>query len=457
MSPVYNKSLSVSHGMVDKPIDLEAGSSSTHDLVTTVESAKHTAGADDIRVSSSVNAHTPVASSSTLESTASMSFSNLDVATVASQLKTLSVSNLPNSESLSYEEKLKTSYQNNMIQRQMFPQQSNPCEVPSANSQSVNPAYTGREQFPHNSSKLSDVQPLLQSSGFTPPLYATAAAYMTSVNPYYTNMQAAGIYTPQYVGGYTLNPTSIPPYISAYPPHGALPFVVDGATSSRYTPLTPGVSTGGSISHGAEMAHANKYLGQFGFPVQPSFGDPIYMQYNQQPFVEGFGISGHFDPLAPRASGANQISPYDSQKRPGTGAYLDDKKLHDLRTGANMNSKRGGLSVPSYFGHMPNTGFVMQYPSSPHPSQVLSGYPDGSTGLPGGRNEMKPSPASGRNGGMLSGWHGPRSFDSPQDPKIVNFLEELKSGKGRRFELSDIIGHIVEFRQVVFSVLFPPI
>jgi pumilio RNA-binding family len=53
--------------------------------------------------------------------------------------------------------------------------------------------------------------------------------------------------------------------------------------------------------------------------------------------------------------------------------------------------------------------------------------------------------------------YGPRSFDSGQDPKIVNFLAELKSGKGRRFELSDIIEHIVEFRQVAFFALFPPI
>lgn len=451
MSPVYSNSLSVNHGLVDKPIGLEAGSSSTNDpLVTAVESAKPTAGADDIRVSPSVDAHTPVASSSSPEFTASVVSSDLDVATIESQLKTLSVSNLPNSESPSYEENWKTDYQNNLVQHQIIPQPNNPYEVPSANSQSVNATYIGREQFPQNKSKFSDVQPLLQSSGLTPPLYATAAAYVTSANPFYTNMQSSGIFSPQYVGGYTLNPTGIPPYVSAYPPHGAVPFAVDGATSSSYNLLAPGVSTGGSISHGAEMVHANKYLGQFGFPVQHSFGDPIYMQYNQQPFVEGYGISGNFDPLAPRASGVSQISPYDSQKRLGTGAYLDDKKLHDQSSGANMNSRRGGLPIPSYFGHMTNMGFVMQYPSSPLSSPVLSGYLDGSPGLPGGGNEIKLSPSSGRNGGILSRWQGPRSFDSGQDPKIVNFLEELKSGKGRRFELSDIIGHIVEFRQVIF-------
>lgn len=456
MSPVYNKSPSASHGLVDKSVDSEAGSSSSHEASNSaVDSAQPTADEGDIRLSSSFDTHAPVASSSSLESTASMGFSDLNVATIESQLKALSVSNLPNPESLSYEEKWKTIYQNNLMQRQVFPQQNNPYEVPSANSQSVNSAYVVREQFPQNSGKFPDVQPLLQSSGFTPPLYATAAAYMTSANPFYTNMQAPGIYTPQYVGGYTLNPTAIPQYITAYPPHGAVPLVVDGASSSRYTPLTPGVSTGGSISHGAEMVHANKYLGQFGYPMQPSFGDPYYMQYHQQPLMEGYGISGHFDPLAPRASDASQTSPYDSQKRPSTGAYLDDKRILDQRTGANINSRKGGSLTPSYFGHMPNMGFAMQYPNSPLPSPAFSGYPEGTLGLPGARNEMKLSPASGRNGGILSGWQGQRSFDSAHDPKIVNFLEELKSGKGRRFELSDIIGHIVEFRQVAFYSSLP--
>ncbi|KAG2398559.1 Pumilio-like protein [Vigna angularis] len=439
MSPVYNKSLSESPGLVDKPIDLEVGSSSSHDPpVTTVEAAKTTVGADSIRVSSIVDTHAPVTSSSSLESTGSIGVNDLDV---ASQLKALGVSNLPRSESLSYEEKWKTSYQ---MQHAGFQQQNNASDI-SANSQNVNSVYIGREQFPFNSSKFSNVQPLLQSSGFTPPLYATAAAYMNSANPFYTNMQTPGMYTPQYVGGYTVNPTAFPPYVTAYPPHGAVPFVVDGATSSSYNPLTPGVSTGGNISHGTEMVQANKYLGQFGFPLQPSFGDPMYMQYQQQPFVEGYGISGHFDPLAPRASSVNQINPYDSQKRPSTGTYLDDKKLPDQRSATNMNSRRGGLLIPSYFGHMPNMGFLMQYPSSPLPSPVLSGYPEGSPGHLGGNNEIKLSPASGRNGGIMSGWQGQRSFDGGHDPKIVNFLEDLKSGKGRRFELSDIIGHIVEF------------
>ncbi|KAK7388122.1 hypothetical protein VNO78_22928 [Psophocarpus tetragonolobus] len=435
MPPIYNKSL----GVVDELIDVDTGSTSSHDPpVTTVEAVKPTLGADDIRLSSTVDSHVPVTSSSSLNSTESRGFNDSDVAIVESQLRGLNVSNLLNSESQSYEDKWKKSFQNNLMQHQ---QQNYPCEVPSINSQSDKCAYIGMEQFLHNTSKFSsDVQPVLQSSGYTPPLYATAAAYMTSANPFYTNLHASGIYSPQYVGAYPFSPTAVPPYIAAYPPHGSVS-LVEGATGSSFTPQAPGVSsTSGNISHGAEMIHANKFFGQFGFPLQPSFADPIYMQYHQQPFAEGYGGSGHL--LAPRASFGG---PFDSPKRPSNGAYLDEKKLHNQRSSANLNSNRGGLIHPGYFGHPSNMGFVTQYPSSPLSQPVLSGYPESSPGLLGGRNEMKHPPASGKNGGLLSGWQGQRTFDSGHDPKIAIFLEELKSGKGRRFELSDIIGHIVEF------------
>lgn len=429
---------------MDELTYIDSSSSSSHDhAVTILDSAKPIVGPDDIRLSSDVDSPASVTSSSLLESTGSTSMSELNV---ESQLRDLSVSNLPNSDSQSCEVKWKKSFQNNPIQNQ---QQNNPCEPPSINPQSGKSTYAGMEPFLHNPSKFSssDVQPLLQSSGFTPPLHAMAAAYMASTNPFYTNLQASGVYSPQYVGGYSFSPTGIPPYIAAYP-HGAVPLVVDGATGSNFAPQASGVSSGGSILHGAEMLHASKFLGQFGYPLQPSFGDPMYMQYHQPPFVEGYGVSGHLP--APRANFGSQIGPFDPHKRPNSGASLDDKNLHHQRSGGDLNSNRGGLMIPSYFGHQSNMGFLMQYPSSPLSSPALSGYPEGSPGLPGGRNEMNISPASGRNGGILYGWQGQRAFGSAHNPKIVNFLEELKSGKGRRFELSDIIGYIVEFRQVVF-------
>jgi pumilio RNA-binding family len=78
----------------------------------------------------------------------------------------------------------------------------------------------------------------------------------------------------------------------------------------------------------------------------------------------------------------------------------------------------------------------------------------GGTGISGGRNELRFSPGSGRYAAVHSGWRGQRGSESFNDPKIYNFLEELKSGKGRRFELSDIVGNIIEFRQVLTEFAF---
>ncbi|KAJ7979427.1 Pumilio-like 5 [Quillaja saponaria] len=438
-SPVYSKSISLSHLIVEEAVDQDASSSSSNDPHgTTSNTAKFTLGVDDIRLAShATSSADPTPSSSSLDHTGSTVGNDSDVTLVESELKALKLFNLPNLENRKYEEKWQQSSQSNLLQHQVHQQQKNVSEVPISKSQLFS-AFVGMDQFSHKFS--ADVQPLHHSSGFTPPLYATAA-YMTSPNPYYSNIQTPGLYSPQYVNGYAFNPTAIPPYIPSYPPHGAVPVVVDGTTGSGFTTQTPGFSAGGSISHGAEMEQVNKFYGQLGYPLQPPFGDPFYMQYQQQPFGEGYGTSVQFDPVASRGGTASQVGAFDSQKGSNNTAYLDDQKFQHQRSVGHPsnNQRRGGLMTPHYFGQPSNMGALMQqYPTSPIRSPVMQGSPEG-------RNDMRFTPGSSRNASAFSGWQGQRGFDNTNDPKIVNFLEELKSSRGRRFELSDITGHIVEF------------
>jgi pumilio RNA-binding family len=460
---VYSQSNLLSHGVVEEAVDHNGDSRSLCDpLISTSNGVTSTPSADYRRASSNSDPSVgPDSRSSFHDRIGSADVNDSNITTIESEMKALFRSNPPNPENQKNQEQWQHGSQNNILQPLVHQLQNNFSQVQTAKSQvisqGVNCTYVGADQFLHNPSKFTvEVQPVLQSSGFTPPLYATAAAYMTSANHFYPNLQAPGLYPPQYVGGYALNPASVPPYIAGYSPHGAA-VVVDGTAGPSYTAQTPGVSTGGNIAHGADMQHLGKFYGQFGFPLQPSFGDPVCMQYHQQLYGEAFGgISGQFDPLASRGGIdiGSQVRALDSQKGSSIAGYLDDHKFHQINGGSNkLNPRRGGMMSPNY-GNPTNMGFLMQYANSPLASPVLPGSPVGGTGVPGGRNEMRGGPASGRNAGVYPGWQGQRGFESFDDPKIYNFLEELKSGKGRRFELSDIVGHIVEFRQVLCSVFF---
>ncbi|CAN6677734.1 unnamed protein product [Malus baccata var. baccata] len=248
------------------------------------------------------------------------------------------------------------------------------------------------DQHLHNTSKFAaDVQPVLQTSGFTPPPYAVAAAY--------------------YVGGY-VNPTAFSPYIGGYHPPVAVPMVVDGTVGPSFNARTSGVATASILSPGADMQHSSKFYGQLGYPLQSSFSEPMYMQYHQRPSVQSYGVPSQFDPLASRGG-------VDSKKVSTHGTYLNEHKSQHQRIGnmGNLNLQKGRLVTvtSNYFGSAPNVDILMQYPTPPLTSPV----------------SPVPPPH--------------RGFETYDDPKIYNFLEELKSGKGRRFELSDIKGHIVEF------------
>ncbi|KAM5553752.1 hypothetical protein ABKV19_025806 [Rosa sericea] len=418
-SPVDNHSHTSSNG-VPGEFNQSAVSNSLHDLPRA--NVDEERAADTVLSLNDESSSSPVAISSSHVYTRSTGVNDAGVSLVESGMKSLNVSNMP--ENQKNQVQWPPSYQNNFLQYQIQQQQINLCQVQNAASQ-ITPqgahcTYIGMDHYHPNTSKFAaDAQPVLQTSGFAHPLYANAAAYTSATHPYYSNFQAQSFVSPQYVGGYALNPPGFSPYVGGYHPPGAVPVVVEGTVGSSFNTRT----SAGSISPGADVQHISKSYGQPGFPMQTSYSDPMYMQYYQQPFVESYGVSGQYAPLASRGG-------LDLNKASNHAASLDDHKIQHPRNGGpgNLNSQRGPVSA-SYYGSAPNVGVLMQYPTSPLNSPVLP----------------TSSISSGRNTGLYHGWPGHRGFESLHDPKIYNFLEELKSGKGRRFELSDITGHIVEF------------
>ncbi|XP_059636932.1 pumilio homolog 5-like [Cornus florida] len=481
--PVYNQPGSFSHGLVEEAVYCDSDTSSLHNhSVGKANTIKFTPSADNMGLSSNVNYPTaPVSSSPSLDNTedtpvmpplyirhsntidvhledeVSISgVSDSDVTRIESEMKAINVSGLPNPECHKHQKDQRHDRQNNVLQQPARQQQSHTFEVQGGMSnifsQGANPTYIGTNQLIHGPSNFSsaEAQPILQSSGLSPSLYAAAASYMTSLNPIYPNLQPSGYFSPQYnVGGYVLNTTALPPFVAGYGPHSAnIPVPFDGAAGLGFSARTFGISSRGSAADGVDVQDLNKFYGQLGFAMQPSFTDPLHLQYFQQPFRDAYGVSSQFDPLVSRDMVmGNQVSNFDLQRGADLTACSVDQKLQHQGSGgpSNLNPRRGGIISPYYFGSPKSTGPFMQYPISPVASPVLPGSPVGGTNFPGGRNEVRFPPVSGRNAGIYSGWQGQGGFEIFDDTRTHSFLEELRSGKGRKFELIDIAGHIIEF------------
>ncbi|XP_039132168.1 pumilio homolog 5 isoform X2 [Dioscorea cayenensis subsp. rotundata] len=299
----------------------------------------------------------------------------------------------------------------------------------------------------HGQTKLASVeaQPVIQSTGLTPPLYATAAAYG---GPYYSNLQPSSLFPPQYnVGGYALTAPIMQPFITGYT-HNAIPLPVDNPSSPNFSPRISGVATGGNLPPGVDLQQFYKFYGQLGMAMQPSFPDPVYMSYFQPSPVEAYSGANQYDAIASRGTPVGGMpDTYDPQKGLMPASYSSDQRPQLIRTGANNpNPRKGGPGSPTIYGSPPNMGVFMQYPTSPLASPVYQGSPVHGAGFSGRRNETMRLPFSpGRNAANSAGWPGQRGRERVEDIKSPTFLEELKSSKGRRFELSEIAGRIVEF------------
>ncbi|KAF5177130.1 Pumilio-like protein [Thalictrum thalictroides] len=479
-SPVYNHQLSSNHATVQEVVEPDGHGKSLHDSSLSTENipevtvAAVSAGTPTSRVhglgliSNSDSPPVPVARSLSPEGTGNpkpgrkgksgsvatqvkdgslvSDSTDSDITSVESEMKDFSISvpqDMKNQSSSLQQHHLRAprgaAHQVQGTQSQIFPQ-------------GMNHSYNGMDQFPLHHPKFStEVQPVLQSSGMAPPLYATATAYMASGGPFYPN---SSLFAPQYsLGGYALNTTLLPPFMTGYTPHSAIPMGFDATAGPSFSHAhaharAGGVSTGGSIAPGVDFQHPYKFYGQLGLPMQPSFADPVYMQYFQQnPPTDGqYGISNPYDPLGPRGSiFGSQVESLDSQKGPLMTAYTADRNPQYQRSGG-TNHNRGGHTSPNYYGSPPSMG-VLQLPTSPLATPV-QGSPMGGIGPAGKRNDLRFSPGSSRSTGTYCGWQGQKGTDKLDDSKTFSFLEELKSSKARKFELSEITGRIVEFRQV---------
>jgi hypothetical protein len=138
--------------------------------------------------------------------------------------------------------------------------------------------------------------------------------------------------------------------------------------------------------------------------------------------------------------------------------YTGEQKSQYARTGpigVPIASNKSGSVSPAYYGSPPGVGMVMPYNNSPLTSPVLPGSPVGAGTLSTRRDDRSLHLSSGTSrssaaaaGTSYSGWQSQRSPEKTVEIQGSTLLEEYKNSKTQHFELSDITGHVVEFRYV---------
>ncbi|CAN1139532.1 Pumilio homolog 5 [Linum perenne] len=348
------------------------------------------------------------------------------------------------------------SYSRNAPQQHPSVRQTNPHQAHGVQalmvSQAMNHPHSPVNNISHGHSNFPsiDVQSSLNSSTLNPPLYATAAAYMTAGSPFYPNFQPSGLYSPHFgMGGYAMGSTFLPPFMTGYPSHGPMPMPFGAGSAPGTDGRTAAPLTGENITHIGGSHQPGKFYGPHGLMLQPqSLMDPLHMQYFQHPFGDAYGATVQHDHLASGGTSGAQFEAFAQRRELSTPTFLGDRNLQPPTYGNLSIPSPGkiGVNGNSYYGGPGSMGVMSQFPASPLPSPVLPSSPVGAVNHFSRRSEGRYPQASNRNTGLYSGGQGPRGINSFDDHKRHYFLEELKSSNARKFELSDIVGHIVEFR-----------
>lgn len=170
--------------------------------------------------------------------------------------------------------------------------------------------------------------------------------------------------------------------------------------------------------------------------------DPLYLQYLRSTEYHAAQLAALNDPTVNRESlGTSYMDLIELQK-----AYLETLLAsQNSQYGLPYLGKSGGLNH-GYYGNTAN-GLNMSYPGSPLAGAVLPNSPFG-PGSPvryGERNMRFPSGMRNLAGGVMGAWHS-ESVSNLGESFASSLLDEFKSNKSKCFELSEIEGHVVQFR-----------
>jgi pumilio RNA-binding family len=239
--------------------------------------------------------------------------------------------------------------------------------------------------------------------------------------------------------------------MAGYPPP-----VFDPATAAALASMGVRAGVPGSPAQAAvDLQNLYKYAGG----ASPQMHDPIYLQYLRA--AEEARVAA-LDPSVLRSymGGGGHADMVELQKNQLSAmlGYSAEQKSQFGRTGSMgipIASQKSGSVSPAYYGSPPGVGMV-PFNNSPLTSPVLPGSPVGAGGFGVRRDErsMRLSSASRASSGNMGpggsgayvGWQGQKASEATEEARGSTLLEEFKNSKTRRFELSDIAGHVVEFR-----------
>lgn len=337
---------------------------------------------------------------------------------------------------------VKQKWQDNVLQQygSLLPAQGDPLQMTPQGPHLSQVPFVDNLSPAQLKVPANEMQQFLPQPGMTTPFYAPNSFG----SPYYQNLHPANAFpTSIGNGGYPVSGTVLPPFMASYAPQGSVATPLDSPMTPSFSGRPSGFPPAGNLTGATDFMQPYKMYGQLGVGIQPSIADPNFIHFFQHPSLLQYTGGSQYNTMAPRFSVVgNPAESFDPQKMMPPAAYPSDQRLQLPRTGfPNSPTARRAGNVPNYQGISPYVGVPMTYPTSPvFQGQTLPGVLP-----PGRRNDSVGFQSPSRNITANPGIQGQRERQKFDEPKACSFLEELKSNRARRVELSDITGRIVEY------------